>query len=185
MSNQTKTLGIKGHVLDPEKDGARVQLGDNEYLVVPQRIGYLRSKLGKALEGLADMNLSADNILDVLGDRAHAVLKVFIPDLMADYEFAGYATREAREAGDYNPEYDKSPSPKQIRRAFTVAAQVNEIDLLKHLGKLIGPDVIRSYLAGAMADSMTSDLVSSSATSGDTPSTSSGTKVPTSKSIED
>lgn len=168
-----------------EQDGVNITLGDGKYAVVPQRIGYLRSKLGVAFGGLADMDLRADNILDVLGTRAHAVLQVFIPDLMPEWEFAGYPTKEAMEAGDYKEEYDKSPSPREIRRAFTVAAQVNEIDLLKHLGKLIGPEVIRSYLAGIVADSMTSSLESSSVTSGDTPSMNSGTPHLTSVPTED
>jgi hypothetical protein len=164
----------------PDPDAVPVKLGDNEYLVVPQPIGYLRARLGAALGGLTDMDLSADNVLDVLGGRAYAILHVFIPELMSEWEFFGYPTREAYEANDYQGEYDKSPTPRQIRRAFGVASQVNEFDLVKHLGKLIGPETIRAYVAGLMADSMTSSLESSSATSGVTPSMSSGTTVQTS-----
>lgn len=168
----------------PDADAIPIQLGETTYQVVPQRIGYLRSKLGVALGGLLDSEVSTDNILDFLGDRAHAVLAVFIPDLMPAWEFAGFPTREAMEGGDYQEEYDRSPSPRQIRAAFSAAAAVNEIDLLKHLGNLIGPDVIRSYLAGMVADSLTSDSESSSVTSGATPSTKSGQSSPTVESTE-
>jgi hypothetical protein len=168
----------------PDADAVPVQLGEATYQVVPQRIGYLRSKLGVALGGLLDSEVSTDNILDFLGDRAHAVLAVFIPDLMPAWEFAGYPTREAMEAGEYQEEYDRSPSPRQIRAAFAAAAAVNEIDLLKHLGNLIGPDLIRSYLAGMVADSMSSASESLSATSGGTPSMTSGATSPTAESTE-
>jgi hypothetical protein len=176
MNPQNTALGIRG--LDAE--GFPVVLGGREYTITPQRIGWIKHHLGEAFKRLADMELSSENFVNTLGDRAHAVLKVFIPDLMPEWEFLGYPTKEALEAGDYNPEYDKSPSPREVRRAFQVAAQINEFDLLKHLGKLIGPDTIRAYLAERMADSMTSASASSSVTSGDTHSTSSGTEALTS-----
>ena len=148
-------------------NAAEVTLGDVTYTIVPQRIGYLRSQPG-------------DNLLDILGDKLYGVLKVFIPDLMSEWEFQGYATKEALDEGKYDEQYDKSPSATQVRRAFASVAEVNEIDLLRHLGKLIGPDLIRSWLAGALADSMQENLSKLPPTSGESVGTSSPMSSPTS-----
>ena len=174
----------------PDMDEGRlVRLGAYEYPIVPQRIGYLRSKLGVALGNLDQLGLEGENIVDVLGDRAYGVLKVFVPGLMPEWEFMGFATQEAMDGNDYDEQYDKSPSLKEIKTAFLAAAEVNEIDLLKHLGKLIGPEVIRGYIAGVLVDNLdtrrktTSDSASSSAPTTPTPSTMSGTTLPTSDGL--
>jgi hypothetical protein len=157
-----------------------IRLGDYEYDVVPQRIGYLRSRFGVALAGLDTSDLSSSNVMEFLGDRVHAVLSVFIPDLMPAWEFKGFPTREAMEQDDYDPDYDKSPSASQIKTALLRAAEVNEIDLLKHLGKLIGPDLIRTWAQTVMIDSMKANLSSSAPTNGDGAGTTSGQTVLTS-----
>src|SRR5262245_991879 len=159
---------------------ATVVLGDYEYTVVPQRIGYLRSQFGVALQGLDTQDLATHNILEFLGGRVYAVLKVFIPDLMPEHEFLGFATREAMQAEDYNPEYDHSPSATQVKLALGRSAEVNEIDLLKHLGKLIGPDLLQTWVQTMMIDSMKASLQTSVEPSGDGPTTTSGQNVPTS-----
>jgi hypothetical protein len=169
----------------PQMDQTRlVMLGDKSYEVAPQRIGYLRSRLGVALGNLDQLGLEESNVVNALGNRVHAVLNVFIPDLMPEWEFAGFPTKEAQEKGEYDEQYDKSPSPPEIRAAFMAAAEVNEIDLLKHVGKLIGPNVIRGYVAGVLADSLENQRrMSASASSSvatDTPSTKSGTNGQTS-----
>lgn len=133
-----------------------VTLGDVEYDVVPQRIGWLRSRLGIALGSLGDLKLDSDNVIGALGSRVYGVLRVFIPDVMEEWEFHGFPTKVAWEKDEYDPDYDKSPTPSQIKDAFAAATKVNEIDLLKHLGKLIGPDVIRGWMAGVMADELES-----------------------------
>lgn len=160
-------------------NAAEVVLGDETYTVVPQRIGYLRSKLGVVLSGILDAELRGDNVVDVLGDKLYGVLQVFIPDLMPEWEFHGFPTREAMDADEYNEEYDSSPSATQIKRAMQAVADVNEIDLLRHLGKLIGPDLIRGYLARAVADSMEANLPRSQPTNGESPGTPSLTSAPT------
>jgi hypothetical protein len=71
----------------PDPDAVPVKLGDKDYFVTPQPIGYLRARLGAALGGLADMDMTAETILDVLGGRAYAIMSVFIPELMPEWEF--------------------------------------------------------------------------------------------------
>jgi hypothetical protein len=161
--------------------GVDVELGDYEYHVVAQRIGYLRSKFGVALSGLDTADLSSGNIIELLGDRVYAVLAVFIPDVMPKYEFLGYATEEALQADEYNPDYDHSPSATQVKDALMKGAEVNEIDLLKHLGKLIGPEIMRTWAQTVMIDSMKASLQTSAGTSGDTTGITSGLSSPTSE----
>jgi hypothetical protein len=160
--------------------GVEVVLGDYEYHVVPQRIGYLRSNFGLALQGLDTAQLSSGNIMDFLGERVYAVLRVFIPNLMPRHEFLGFKDVEAEEKDEYDPEFDNSPSPTQIKEALLQAAEVNEIDLLKHLGKLIGPELIQTWAQTVMIDSMKASLQTSVEPNGDTPGTTSGLSSPTS-----
>lgn len=158
---------------------ASITLGNHDYLVAPQRIGWLRSRFGVALQGLDTSELSQSNVMDFLLQRAHGVLQVFIPDLMPIYEFNGFATREAMVEDNYDPEYDKSPSATQVKEALLRCAELNEMDLLKHLGKLIGPDLIQTWAQTLMIDSMKASLESSSPTSGDGTSITPGVANPT------
>jgi hypothetical protein len=160
---------------------ADVKLGDHEYIVVPQRIGYLRSKLGAVLAGVVDADLATSNVIQFLGDKVYSVLAVFIPDIMPEYEFHGYATREAMEQDKYDEEYDHSPSPTQVKQAISVCTRVNEIDLLGHLGKLIGPDVIQGWFQTVMVSSMQESLQNSLEASGAIPGTTSSTTGPISE----
>jgi hypothetical protein len=184
MPNESKL--VREAPLPSDVEAAVVVLGDVEYRIVPQRIGHLRTQLGLALGNLEGLQLESANVLDLLGQRAYAVLKAFVPDVMPEWEFHGYATRETWEAGDYNPEYDRSPTPPQLREAFTVASRLNEIDLVKHLGKLIGPEILQGFVAGLAADTLdkrrSEPLPNSSPESTDTPSTTSGPQNPTSVS---
>lgn len=177
-----------------ELEGGRklaVTLGDHEYVMVPQRWARLRNKLPEVASGLQTEGLSDwGELLNMLGDRAYSLLQIFIPDLMPTWEFNGYPTKEAEEAGEYNEEYDKSPEPGQIQDAIAAAGKLHRLDILQSLGKMVGPELIRAFLAGLMRQTLErrelmSDSESGFATSGDTASTSSGTTAPTSVSSED
>jgi hypothetical protein len=157
-----------------------VTLGDREYHVIPQRIGYLRSRFGVALAGLDTTELSSGSVVEFLGERVYAVLNVFIPDLMPKYEFLGFRTQEDLDADKYEPVHDHSPSPTQVKTALLLGAEINEIDLLKHLGKLIGPELLQTWAQTVMIDSMKASLQTSVGPSGDTPGTTSGLSSPTS-----
>ena len=179
MGNPNKL--VREAPIDPE-DFREVTLGEKQYVMLPQPIGHLRSQLGVALGNIDNIELDADNVLDMLTDKAYAVLKVFQPDLMPEYEFNGYATNEDFEAKKYNREYDKSPTPRQIKKAFKAAAELNEIDLLKHLGKILGPDLIRGLVGEALKRSIMDSEISSTSSAPNTESTpeSSSTPSPTS-----
>lgn len=159
--------------------GTTVELGDYEYAVVPQRIGYLRQQFGLALQGLDTQELSTSSVMEFLGGRVYSVLRVFIPELMPEWEFLGYPTRDAQEADEYDAEYDRSPSPTQIKLALARAAEVNEIDLLKHLGKLIGPELLQTWVQTVMIDSMKASLQTSAEPNGGGTTTTSGLRSPT------
>jgi hypothetical protein len=137
-------------------DVPKVVLGEHEYTIYPQRHAYLTNRLGRAMAKLQDASAFESEALEgaiaMLGDRAYDLLLVFIPKLMPEYEWAGYPTQEAFEAKDYNEEYDKSPSFPQIVNAFHVCLNVNRLDLLKHLGKVVNLDLVRAYMTKIMAD---------------------------------
>lgn len=116
-----------------------VTLGDQEYVVVPQKIGYLmhRLNLGDVLEVQQGRSF---------GMEAHRLLSVVIPEVgrrLPAWEFLGYASREAHEAGEYDPEQDRSPTGDQIIAALETALRVNGGE---RLGKLLGPQMIQGLL---------------------------------------
>lgn len=155
-----------------------VKLGEHSYDVVPQKWGYLRTRLGGVFSALAESNTDGVNAADLVGGRAHDVLKVFIPNLMPSYEWHGYPTQEAMDAGDYSDEYDKSPTPDEIVLAFQVVMRANRLDLLGKLKDLVDPQMIRAYVNKAVAeavDSQTTTSPNSSAAGTDGPSTTSST----------
>jgi hypothetical protein len=168
----------------PGFDVEYVKLGDHNYEVVPQRLGYLRSKLGQVFNALTEVDQDVTGVGDVLallGDRVYDVLKVLIPDLMPKWEFAGFATQEAMDANDYDERYDKSPDPRQVALALQITLALNRLDLIRHLTKIVDPTLARAYINRAIAESMESATTTSQnlpVPSTDGPSTTSGQTPP-------
>lgn len=134
----------------------KVKLGESEYTVVAQRHGYLRSRLGNVVEELGQLNVEGSDIMGVIGEQAYVLLSVFIPDLMPEYEFQGYADQASYLEKHYLPEKDRSPSYDEIVGAFEVVMEVNRLDLLKHLKNLVGPDLIREKMNEALSPTTSS-----------------------------
>lgn len=155
---------------------APVELGEHTYEVIPQRIAYINDKLG-SIGDLLDLDFSGDEgFILALGDNAYRLLKVFIPDLMPEWEWRGYASPTAAEQGQYDKDGDRSPTVEQIVEAFNTAMKANRLDLFQQLGKLVGADFIRSALRAQIAGSVLANSPSSSAGSTEsTPGTSSTT----------
>jgi hypothetical protein len=180
MSN-TKKLTREG-VIDPDEI-REVTLGQHEYAMLPQPLGYLRSQLGLALGNLENIDIEANSVVGLLTERGYAILKVFIPEFMPEWEFNGFPTKEAWQSNQYDREYDHSPTPKEIKKAFIAGAELNEIDLLKHLGKVIGPDLLKGLVVEALQKSMKESGSSSTSSAPSTPPStpeSSSTPSPTS-----
>jgi hypothetical protein len=136
-----------------------VTLGEHEYPCYAQRHAYLTNRLGKAMGVLSDPDLlGASNFVATLGTGAYDLLAVFYPKIMPRFEFMGFPTAEAFEAGEYDEVYDHSPTVSQIRTALETALKVNGLDLVKHLGKVIDLDLLQAYVNKTMADQMDSLL---------------------------
>lgn len=163
-------------------------LGGHTYIVVPQRIGRLKKRLGKQFSGLDD--LSFESIADFVGegfDRAHAALEVFIPELMPVHEFCGFASESAMNDPDAEEADDVGPTFPEVVTAFEVAFRLNRFDLFKKMGNVLSPELIRAYINRAVSTALLSGTDTTSATSSatpgpDTPSMISGTTPPTSES---
>lgn len=170
--------------------GTPVPLGDHTYTVVPQKMGRIRSRLIPQFRGLDQLlNLegaSVDTLLDEGMERAHALMLVFIPDLMPLHEFCGYSTSEAQKAGEYHEGSDHGPDFPQLRNAFETCLRVNSFDLLGHLKNFFSPELIRAVVQERLLDevvkareSQTGSSTTTSSTSGpDLESTPSGTTLP-------
>lgn len=136
-----------------------IDLGDEVLEVVPQKLGYLKHRLGDALGDLAERSFDgADDVLSILGDQAYEVLGVFIPQLhdqLPKWKWDGYASPTAAEQGQYDVDGDNSPDADQLVTAFQIVMKANKIDLFKHLGKLVDPTVGRAFLTERLMNSMT------------------------------
>ncbi len=171
---------------------AQVQLGDETYDVVPQRVGRVKKHLGREIAALSDFQLSGglDGFVSSSLERTWRILKVLIPDLMPLWEFQGYRSEQAMDEDEFledGKEY--GPTLPQIVDAVETVMEVNRLDLIKQLGKIVDLDLIRlqvnQMVATAMRESLeagqTTPSLSTSATPGpDTPSMTSGTTAPTS-----
>lgn len=161
-----------------------VTLGGKQYLVIPQPVGRLKRRLGREMADL--QSLQADSLEDFITSglgRAHAILKVFLPELMPYHEFEGFSSQERFDSGD--DEDVAGPTIPEIVGAFEAVMKVNRLDLLGHLKSVISPELIRAVLTRQLADwaasGQTTTSLSTSSTPGpDTPSTTSGAKSPTS-----
>lgn len=158
------------------------KLGDHEVPVVSQKIGYLSNKLGDQLGDVMTSTVGEGSTGQVLGSQAYNVLIVMIPKLkklMPEYEFLGFGSKEALDAGEWVEEDDHSPTVEEIIDAFKAVSKVHGGDLFKSLKDLMGPTLVEKWMAtGSVA--LLRRLPSSQPTNGGSPSTSSGTTPPTS-----
>lgn len=153
---------------------APVTIGNHEYELVPQRVPYLERKLsGTSLQDLlaVDTEGGISAFVGGLGDTAHGLLGVFIPNLMPFYEWKGFGSQEdydayveSEGADDRRTEITErgAPTIPEIVNAFQIAMAVNKVDLFKHLGNLVGGDFLRAAARKAIADSLTDDSSPSS-----------------------
>jgi hypothetical protein len=166
----------------------KIKLGAREYTVRPQKVGYLIHHLGPDLQSALTADIDVENPGEVLGVKARDVLAVFIPDLMPGYEFVGFSSQEAMDAGEYDPDGDRSPEPLQVEHAFKVASDVNGGQVFSHLKGLIGPKLwesARAFMAAKLTEEggplskISTSSQTSPSTNGDSGSTSSTTTPPT------
>jgi hypothetical protein len=103
----------------------KVSLGDHEYVVVPQRVGYLFNGLGSDIETLFALAGDETSASSVLGKPAHGLLAKLIPGFMEEWEFMGFGSAEAYEAGTYVPDSDTSPTPAEVFEAVKAVATIS------------------------------------------------------------
>ncbi len=149
-----------------------VRLGDHEYVVVPQRIGRLQHELGETFATLGqDAETPEGSGRNDLTGSAWRLLRVFVPGLMPEHEFVGFASQNALDSGEYDASADRSPNPEEIETAVRAVLTVNRIDLVKHLGKVIPPQVITGLVREQLGAGISTLLSSSPSVSGDSPPT--------------
>lgn len=166
----------------------KVTLGDHEIEVYPQRHAYITNKVTKVLTKVMEQGgdiAEAGDLAAFLGDSAYAMLTAMLPAYgkrCPEYEFKGFVSKEAMDAGDYDEDNDKSPTfPEQIA-AFEVIARVNRFDILKVVKNVIDPKAVKAVISLKVAQWMESggSLTELSPMGGSAASTSSSTTDPTS-----
>lgn len=168
-------------------DGRKtVTLGDHEYVVVPQRVGYLFNGLGSDLETLFAVAGDETTAASVLGKPAHGLLAKLIPGFMEEHEFMGFGSAEAYEAGEYVPDADSSPTPAEVFEAVKAVATISlgqdGSAFLKGLVGSVTGELRTRLLALVIANLSESSLKpspNSPQSNGASDPTSSGTPVPT------
>jgi hypothetical protein len=163
----------------------KVILGEHELDVYPQRHAYLANKLGKFISELAETggDITTENILSFGQQRIYELLCVVIPQLgkrMPLYEFLGYPSNEALQAGEYDVAQDKSPTVPEIHDALAVVGRVNRFDILKHLAKVFDPNLVRAAINQQVAAQVLKTSQNLPSTNGDSDPMISGTSAQTS-----
>lgn len=164
----------------------QIALGRHTYTVIAQRHAYLQRTLGPKVAELGELDVNAGNAATAVAGGLHSTLSIFIPDLMPEWEWNGYASPTAADADDYDAEADNSPTVDQMVIAVEAVAEVNRLDLLKHLKGLVGPDFRKAIWARAEVE-LTQFIAStgepaserSPSQSGESPSMNGGTSDPT------
>lgn len=168
---------------EPEQRGTgpHVRLGEHDYPVYAQRIGYLENRLGSTFGQLVEAQVDSGSIVSFLGGSAYNVLRVFIPRLMPEWQFRGYRSEADFESGNYDAEADAGVTLPEVIDAFEVVMKVNRFDLFKHVGKLVDPDLLRSLMNATVAERLTGggSQIESATTTPPTTSMTSGTTPPT------
>jgi hypothetical protein len=167
-----------------------ITLGEHTLPVYAQRHAYLINRLGRFMRELQENagDLDADDLLGFLQARSYELLCALVPSLerrVPEYEYRGYSSREAMEAGEYDPEADQSPTLPEIREALTQASVVNGFDIFLHLKALVDPTLARSWLSAQLAEAILQNSPNSPSANGDSASMSSTTTAPTSTPNED
>lgn len=167
-----------------------VTLGEHTIPVYAQRHAYLINRLGRFMHELQDSagGIEAGNLLAYAQERSYELLCALMPNLdkrLPEYEFRGYASRDAMTAGDYDEQMDRSPTLPEIRHALTTASEINGFDVLLHLKALIDPKLVQSWVSAQVAEAILVSSPSSPSANGGSDSTSSGTRPPTSTQSED
>jgi hypothetical protein len=165
----------------------KVTLGQHELTTYPQRHAYLANRLGKFFDRfseIANQDVEArEAFFRLIQGHAYDLLCVFIPQLakrMPRYEFEGFGSQQALDAGDYDEDQDTSPTFPEIVAAFEQALELNRLDLFKHVLGWVDPKLLRATLNAKVAEQVSRTSQSSpSASTGSAPSTSSGTTGPT------
>lgn len=168
-----------------------VQLGEHTVPVVAQRWRYLTAKLGDVFSGFtaSGQDVTAGNFAVFLGGAQYRALTALIPALaarMPEWEFNGFATLEAAERGEYDPDAGREPTTAQLVAAFEAAWKVSRLDVLGGLSAIVDPTLLRAQANAFLIDQVetqTQTPVSSPispSTNGTSPSTSSTASSPTS-----
>lgn len=163
-----------------------VQLGRHQYEVVDQPLPYLKHELGALFETLTTADIDGANLLEFLSGKAYDIIRIFIPDLMPRWEWEGFATQHAWEAGEYDPVAARNgPTPSQIRTAITVCMKVSGLDAYKMLGKIVDPTLLKAWVTRELHPFLTKTSLSDLSAPAPTPSTtSSSPESPTEDVIE-
>lgn len=167
---------------------SEITLGEHTVPVYAQRHAYLQNRLGRFIDRLLEQGVDGGSVLDVAQHSAYELLCVLIPNLdkrLPEWEFKGYGSREAMDAGEYDDKADRSPTVPEIREAFVVAARVNAFDALKVLGTILDPQLLRGVVTAQVAQAISPTSPTSLSANGASASTSSMTTGPTSTASED
>lgn len=144
-------------------DSPTVRLGEHEIPVYGQRWRYcvnrlegvVRSYISETGEVAVDPNdINPTNLATMLGDSTYSALCALIPALgkrMPEWEFNGYASAEAAERGEYDPDKGNEPTIPEIINAFEVAWRVSRLDTVVGgakglIERFVDPTVLRDKI---------------------------------------
>lgn len=152
------SIGPNGVQQDPPSQpdpGApeHVTLGRHSLPVYPQSLPYLEKRLGKTITAYMEQaqteELSAEGFFRFIGDGIYEVLSVLIPALprhMPEFEWHGYESQAAMDAGGEIAPDNPGPTWAQIVDAGKAVWSVNRFDVLGQFSKLVDPTKLKTDL---------------------------------------
>ncbi len=154
-----------------------VTLGDTDYPVVPQRVGYLYNKLS-----IGDVAAVQDG--SATGSQMYRFLTVLVPDYgkrVREHEFFGFESKDAQAKGEYDEAKDSSPRPDEVIDALEKVVLVSGGERIKNW---LGPEMLRGLIRYAIPELLERNSAPSPSLpppSGESDPTTSGPTGPTSE----
>lgn len=134
-----------------------VTIAGRDVPVYPQRIGYLKNRVLRGLRDVQAVAAAGDFQVSDVDRGAYRLLALLMPNLekyVPEHAFLGFATAEALEAGEYDPDADESPTIPELKAALTVACEASGLDLIGQLRGLVDPTWLRAVVTELLSEAL-------------------------------
>lgn len=181
-------------------DHPHIELGTGDHKVslpcYPQPHTRIIRRLGRVIDSVRDAvgddGIDPETLIRTLSlrGRLYETFETFVPQMRKyypEYLFAGYVSKAAQDADDWDEDSDPSPTFPQFVAAFRTVVEVNGgYEFIEGLGKVLDLRMVKAELTLALSEwreSLSIGSPNSLGMSGESPQSSSTTTPPTSEPV--